>query len=94
MSKGAIAWLTGAILLWLVSIPLCFWLASDLVSAPPPSLQTWKTVAELLPGFPILVAIAVAVAARLRRKDALVVGAQGLLWCSAAVVFLAIPKPG
>jgi hypothetical protein len=82
----------GAGFMWLVSIPLCFLLASDLVSAPPPNLQTWKTVAELLPVLPVLVALAAAVVARYRKSNALLIGAQGLLWCSVAVVLVAIPK--
>lgn len=93
--RTIIGWWSAAIFTWLISVPLCFGLAHDLVSAPPPNLQTWKTVAELLPVGPILVALTIALVAALgRRKSSRVaaVAAQGLLWCSIAIVLLAIPK--
>lgn len=81
--------------LWLFTIPLCLMLAHDLIGAPGPNLQTWKIVAELLPVLPILGAFAIAVVAALRKQplaNALLVAAKVLLWCSVAVVLVAIPK--
>ena len=94
--KGrAILWWAIGSLVWLVSIPLCLLLAHDLVSAPPPSLQTWVVVAEWLP----LIAFSTAAVSgliTLLRKGAPIVAwinaAKGLLWCSALIVLIAIPK--
>jgi hypothetical protein len=95
LTGAAAVWWTAAIVIWLITIPLCSMLAHDLVAGPPPNLQTWKTVAELLPALPILVAVTGGVLAALRgqsRSNVFVVAAKYLLWCSAAVALLAIPK--
>jgi hypothetical protein len=95
VTAAATVWWTAAIFIWLITIPFCLMLAHDLVAGPPPNLQTWKTVAELLPTLPILVAVTGGVVAALRgrsRSSVSVVAAKYLLWCSAAVALLAIPK--
>jgi hypothetical protein len=95
VTAAATVWWTAAVVIWLITIPLCSMLAHDLVAGPPPNLQTWKTVAELLPALPILVAVTGGVVAALRgqsRSNAFVVTAKYLLLCSAAVALLAIPK--
>jgi len=86
---------SAAIFFWLISIPLCLGLANDLVAAPAPGLQSWKAFAVLLPALSILVALIAASAVALRTRSSSVVvmaAAQALLWCSAVVVLLAIPK--
>jgi hypothetical protein len=91
----ATIWWTAAFFMWLFSIPLCLMLAHDLIGAPGPNLQTWKIVAELLPVLPILGAFAIAVVGALRKRplaNTLLVAAKVLLWCSVAVVLVAIPK--
>jgi hypothetical protein len=94
--KGrAILWWALASFVWLVSIPLCLLLAHDLVSAPPPSLQTWVVVAEWLPLFAVSSAAVFATITLLRRGAPIVVwinAAKGLLWCSVLIVLIAIPK--
>jgi hypothetical protein len=94
--KGrAILWWALASLVWLVSIPLCLLLAHDLVSAPPPSLQTWVVVAEWLPLFAVSTAAVSATITLLRRGAPIVAwinGAKGLLWCSVLIVLIAVPK--
>lgn len=95
LTAGATAWWTAAIVMWLITVPLCLILAHDLVAGPPPNLQTWRTVAELLPVLPVLVALTYGVVAVLRgqsRGKVFVVAAKCLLWGSAAVALLAIPK--
>ncbi len=95
VTAAATVWWTAAIVIWLITIPFCLMLAHDLVAGPPPNLQTWKTVAELLPALSILVAVTGGVVSVLRgqsRNNVLVVAAKYLLWCSAAVALLAIPK--
>jgi hypothetical protein len=92
---SATLWWTAAIFMWLFSIPLCLMLARDLIGAPGPNLQTWKTVAELLPVLPILGTFVILVVAALRKRplaNALLLAAKVLLWCSVAVVLVAIPK--
>ena len=95
VTAAATVWWTAAMDIWLITSPLCLMLAHDLVAGPPPNLQTWKTVAERLPALPILVAVTGGVVAALRgqsRRKVFVVTAKYLLWCSAAVALMAIPK--
>ena len=94
--KGrAILWWAIASFVWLVSIPLCRGLAHDLVSAPPPSLQTWVVVAEWLPLFAVGTAAVSGSITLVRRGGPIVAwtnAAKGLLWCSVLIVLIAIPK--
>ena len=88
-------WWVAAGTVWLITIPLCAVLSQDLVDAPPPSLETWKNVAALLPVVAILVALMTATIARLRRRSsaiALGLAAKGLLWASIAIALVAVPK--
>jgi hypothetical protein len=94
--KGkAILWWAIGSLVWLVSIPLCLLLARDLISAPPPSLQTWVVVAEWLPLIAVSTAAVSGLITLLRKgapSVAWINGAKGLLWCSVLIVLIAIPK--
>jgi len=94
--KGrSILWWAIGSFVWLLSIPFSLILGHDLVSAPPPSLQFWATVAEWLPLVPVITAAAYASVTLLRRGTRLaawVNAAKGLMWCSLVILVIALPK--
>jgi len=88
-------WFAGALLTWLICFVGAELTAGAIAEVPQPNQQLWIALVQYSPAYPVVFAVSVGVAYGIARRSlpaAVLAAAQGLMWPSAGLIFLWIPK--
>src|SRR5690242_18349005 len=91
----AAIWMAGAIFVWAISAVGAMLTAGAIAALPQPNQRFWIQAVSWSPLLPVALAIGVAAVSAVRRKSPPAVtirAAHAILWPSALLIFLWIPK--